>query len=272
MREIAPEAWPRSEHFKTFGAFHYPHFNMCAEVDLTVFRAAVTQEGASLTTAIVYVIARAANDIPEFRQRIRGETVVEHDVVHPSTTILVDEDLFSFCALDYTEDFSAFTAHAAERVADVKKHPTLATRPERDDLLYMTAIPWVSFTSFAHPILSLPADSVPRFAWGKFHNDGDRVKECGTSPFVSQLADEAFWDGSETGPLLVTNRACPPPTVGLVRVGSDLPHLPTIRKGTSQWISSSIRTESLRWSPWSGPSGLRSLRLGASRGFDRGGR
>jgi chloramphenicol O-acetyltransferase type A len=60
---------------------------MCAEVDLTVFRAAVTQEGASFTTAIVYVIARAANDIPEFRQRIRGDTVVEHDVVHPSTTI-----------------------------------------------------------------------------------------------------------------------------------------------------------------------------------------
>jgi chloramphenicol O-acetyltransferase type A len=194
MREIDQEAWPRSEHFKTFGAFHYPHFNMCAEVDLTVFRAAVTQEGASFTTAIVYVIARAANDIPEFRQRIRGETVVEHDVVHPSTTILVDEDLFSFCALDYTENFSAFTARAAERVADVKKHPTLATRPERDDLLYMTAIPWVSFTSFAHPILSLPVDSVPRFAWGKFHNDGDRVKMP-----LSVQGHHALMDGLHVG-------------------------------------------------------------------------
>ena len=40
----------------------------------------------------------------------------------------------------------------------------------------MTAIPWVSFTSFSHPILAVPMDSVPRFAWGKFYEEGDLVK------------------------------------------------------------------------------------------------
>jgi chloramphenicol O-acetyltransferase len=32
---------------------------------------------------------------------------------------------------------------------------------------FYTAIPWVSFTSFAHPMNLQPADSIPRFAWGK---------------------------------------------------------------------------------------------------------
>jgi chloramphenicol O-acetyltransferase type A len=40
----------------------------------------------------------------------------------------------------------------------------------------MTVLPWVSFTSFSHPMHLHPADSVPRFAWGKFFEDGKRLK------------------------------------------------------------------------------------------------
>lgn len=176
MREIDVASWARREHFETFSSFHNPHFTMCAEVDVTALLKTVDLGGESVTAAIVYVLTRVANDIPEFRQRIRGDTVVEHAWVHPSTTILVDDDLFSFCSLDYNADFAAFSAHVKERIAHVKEAPTLAEQPGRDDLLYMTAIPWVSFTSFSHPIASLPADSIPRFAWGKFHQNGDQVQ------------------------------------------------------------------------------------------------
>ena len=60
-------------------------------------------------------------------------------------------------------------------IAHVKEHPTLENEPGRDDLLYMTALPWVSFTSFNHPMRLHPADSVPRFAWGKFFQQGERL-------------------------------------------------------------------------------------------------
>ena len=96
MRTIDMQTWPRREHFKIFNSFDQPHFNMCANVDLTTFYRVVKQSGISFTSAIVYVLARASNDIPEFRYRIRGESVVEYEVVHPSATILVDDDLFSF--------------------------------------------------------------------------------------------------------------------------------------------------------------------------------
>jgi len=125
---------------------------------------------------IVYVISRAANAIPEFRYRIRAGDVIEHKIVHPSVTILVDEDLFSFCTMDYIVDFSEFAIRAVEMIAYVKEHPTLKNDPGQDNLLFMTALPWVSFTSFMHPMQLHPADSVPRFAWGKFFKEGESLK------------------------------------------------------------------------------------------------
>jgi chloramphenicol O-acetyltransferase type A len=121
------------------------------------------------------VLARAANAIPEFRSRIRGEKVVEHEIVHPSTTILADDDLFTFCTIEYTEDFVTFSARAGEQIAYVRENPYVENDLEQDQLLYMTAIPWVSFSSFMHPIDLSPVDSVPRFAWGKFFEQGERL-------------------------------------------------------------------------------------------------
>jgi chloramphenicol O-acetyltransferase type A len=175
MRIIDQSNWTRHRHFAYFRHWDYPHFNMCANVDLTAFLPTVKHSGASFTIGIVYLITRAANAIPEFRQRIRKDQVVEHEVVHPSATILVDDDLFSFCAFEYREHFRLFAADAQERIEAVRKDPWIADDSDQDWQLFMSAIPWVSFTSFMHP-LNFPVDSIPRFAWGKYFREGDRVK------------------------------------------------------------------------------------------------
>jgi len=167
---------------------------MCANVDLTAFYPVVKQRGISFTVATVYVLARAANAIPEFRYRIRAGEVVEHEIVHPAATILTDDDLFSFCTFDYIEDFSLFAARAAAQIAYVQEHPTLEGEPGQDDLLYMTAIPWVSFTSFMHPLQLHPADSVPRFAWGKFFEEAKFLKMP-----LSVQGHHALMDGIHMG-------------------------------------------------------------------------
>jgi chloramphenicol O-acetyltransferase type A len=194
MRHINLDTWPRREQFRFFNALVYPHFSLCANVDLTAFYPVVKQRRISFTVATAYVLARAANAIPEFRYRIRGEEVVEHEIVHPSATILTNEDLFSFCTFEYAEDFSLFAARAAEQIAHVQEHPTVEDEPGQDDLLYMTAIPWVSFTSIMHPIDLNPADSVPRFAWGKFFEDGGALK----MPLNVQV-HHALMDGVHVG-------------------------------------------------------------------------
>jgi chloramphenicol O-acetyltransferase type A len=194
MRYIDLETWPRREHFSVFSAWTYPHFSMCADVDLTAFYPYVKKHGISLNVATVYVLSRAANVVPEFRLRIRGGEVVEHEIVHPGTTILADEDTFTFCFFDYVEDFALFAAKAEEKIAYVQEHPSLEDPPGQDDLLFMTAIPWVSFTSFMHPLHLDPADSVPRFAWGKFFEDGEFLK----MPLSAQ-GHHALMDGLHMG-------------------------------------------------------------------------
>jgi chloramphenicol O-acetyltransferase type A len=176
MREIDLKVWPRRRHYEFFGGFDHPHFNMCANVELTSFLEYVRNNGVSFTAAWVYVLTCAANAIPEFRQRIRPGKVIEHDEVSPSITILQRDDLFSFCLIPYTHDFNEFVHRATAAIASVKENPTLDIEPSRDDLLFMTAIPWISFTSFTHPMHLHPADSIPRFAWGRHFQDGSSVK------------------------------------------------------------------------------------------------
>ena len=176
MRYIDLQTWPRRKHFEVYNVFDYPHINLCANVDITALYPFVKQRSLSVNITLVYLFARVANAIPEFRYRIREEQVVEYDVIHPSTTILTEGDLFSFCAIPYVADYAAFAAQAATAIERVKQQPTLEDEPGRDDLLFMTGIPWVSFTSVMHPIHLHPIDSVPRIAWGKFFAEGGALK------------------------------------------------------------------------------------------------
>ena len=194
MRIIDMQTWPRREHFKTYSTVDHPHFGLSADVDLSAIYPAAKQSGQSITVVIVYILSRASNAIAEFRHRIRVGEVVEHEIVHPSITILANEDLFSFCTLEYIANYSEFAARAEEKIAYVQEHPTLADEPGQDDLLFMTAIPWVSFTSFMHPMNLQPADSVPRFAWGKFFEDGKILK----MPLSVQV-HHALMDGIHVG-------------------------------------------------------------------------
>ncbi len=176
MKIIDLATWPRRKHFEVYSAFDYPHFNLCANVDITAFYPFIKAHSLAFNTCVVYVLARVANLLPEFRYRVRDGQVVEHAVVHPSPTVMADNDLFSFSTIPYAPSATEFLARAAQVIAQRQANPTLEDEPGQDNLLFMTSIPWVSFTNMNHPIHMHPADSVPRLAWGKFFMDGTQRK------------------------------------------------------------------------------------------------
>jgi chloramphenicol O-acetyltransferase type A len=194
MRTIDLQTWSRREHFRKFNSLDLPHFSICAQVDLKDTYAYAKEVGVSVNIAIVYLLAGAANEIPAFCQRIRGDTVIEHEVVHPSTTILTEDKTFTFCTIPFSKDFRTFEAKAQEVIAFVKGNIILDDEPGQDDLLFMTAIPWISFTSMTQPINELPTDSVPRIAWGKFYQDGEALRLP-----VGVQAHHALIDGFHVG-------------------------------------------------------------------------
>ena len=194
MRLIKLHTWPRRKHFEVYRAFDYPHFGLCANVDITTFFPAVKATDATFNIAVIYALAWVANAIPEFRYRIRESQVVEHEVIHPSTTVLGGGDLFSFCTIEYTHRFADFFPWASQAIASAKESIQLEDKPGQDDLIFMTGIPWVSFTGLLHPIHMHPADSVPRIAWGKYFRDGERL----VMPLAVQV-HHALMDGVHVG-------------------------------------------------------------------------
>ncbi len=176
FKYIDMENWIRKEHYHFFSQFSYPHFSICANLDITNYFKYIKEHDIPFFLSITYLASKTANEIPEFRQRIRENKVIEYEIVRPAFTVMTETKLFSFCTVDYIEDFYAFKDSAMEAMEKVKKNIILSDEPGEDDLLYMTSIPWVSFTSMAHPIQMNPADSIPRIAWGKYFEENGRMK------------------------------------------------------------------------------------------------
>ena len=173
MRKLDLDHWPRKHLYQLFARMDFPYFNLTVNLDITATYQFIKGEQFHFFKSILYLVTTAANQVPEFRYRIRGEDIVEHDTVHPAFTTL-DGELLRFCLVPYEGDFATFYRSAAE-----KSDPALLTADipgnDRDDLLFITSLPWLSYTSLIHPVPCKPADSVPRIAWGKYFAQGDQL-------------------------------------------------------------------------------------------------
>ncbi len=185
----------RQKHFEFFMEMARPHFSVCVNVDITKFRSFLKQQEFSFTPSIVYLISRTANEIQEFRYRIRGRQVVEHESVHPSFTVLTEvAKVFSFCHVTYQPEMSSFIVAARQQMELMKKNPIVEDEERRDDWLFLSSFPWASFTGIQHPMQSPAQDSVPRIVWGKYFEEAGKIKMP-----LSVQAHHAVVDGRDIG-------------------------------------------------------------------------
>lgn len=194
MKTIDLDTWPRKSMYDYFRSLPSPHFTLTADVDVTTLIDTLKPQGISVFNAALFAIMRACNSIPEMRQRLRGDTVVEHDTIHPAPTVPIEGDRFAFCYFDYASDWKEFNRLCNEAIEIGKQQTELEDESSaRDDLIFTTCLPWVAFTSMTHPVQG-PDDSVPRVAWGKFHQrDGRWIMP------VNLHVHHALADGLHTG-------------------------------------------------------------------------
>ncbi|MGB5821843.1 MAG: chloramphenicol acetyltransferase [Saonia sp.] len=177
MREVIFKTKHRQKHFEFFNAMSHPHFNITANVEITALFKYLKEKNLPITISIVYMIARAANEIPEFRWRIRKGKVVEHETVQPSFTVYTEiADVFSFCTVNYQKDANTFIQDAKAMSKVMLAEPSMEDEGSRDDYLFLSSIPWVSFTGFEHAMHHSPPDSVPRMVWGKFFESDGKIQ------------------------------------------------------------------------------------------------
>lgn len=174
MQIIDLESWPRKDSFEFFKTYHDPQFNICANVTITKTYEFFQATGISKFIGMLWLISDAANAIAEIRCRIRGERVVEHHRVHPSFTWLNDDNTLTFCHAEYDQDAAAFFGNVQKGIAGVERNPAVADNKEKDDVLYISCLPWINFTSVSHPLRVDDTRSIPRITWGKFFQDRDQ--------------------------------------------------------------------------------------------------
>ena len=139
----------------------------------------------------LYWTLDAANRVEEFRLRIRDEQVWRHDRVHGGCTILRDDDSFAFAYVDFDPDFEAFVSTARETIGAVRRGSRgLDPNRHRDDLVYVSVVPWIRFTAVSHPRRSAGGDSIPKVVFGR------RFERHGVSRMpVAVQANHALMDG-----------------------------------------------------------------------------
>jgi chloramphenicol O-acetyltransferase type A len=196
MKIIDLETWNRKEHFAFFYRMDYPQYNICANIDITRFLSLVKENGWPFYYAMTYAVTEVANQCKNLRYRIRKGQVILHDRVHPSFTDMAgkEDDLFKVVTVEMEDTLPAFVKKAATISANQKTYFDLAPFAGRDDFLYITCIPWISFTSMSHTIGLNRDDSVPRISWGKYFREGEKV----LLPFSVQV-HHALADGSHVG-------------------------------------------------------------------------
>ena len=144
---------------------------------------------------IAWLTSKIANGLPSFRQRIRESIIVEHESVHPSFAVDTESsDVFSFCEVKYKTDYRTFIEDALLRIQEMKANPSFEDEHGRDDYLFLSSIPWVSFTSIVHAMNYHPHDSVPRIVWGKYFKENGK-----TMLPLSVQAHHALVDGKHVG-------------------------------------------------------------------------
>ncbi|GKX31208.1 chloramphenicol acetyltransferase [Vallitalea longa] len=194
MKIIDIDTWKRKKHYNFFKKMDCPHYNVCANLDITKFYEYIKENNKPFTLSTIFAVTKAANNIKEFRHRIRDEVVVEHDIVKPAITVMGDDELFGFCKVDYYNDFESFRKNAEIKIKKAQENISVEEDSNEDDVLYLTSLPWVSFTGITHPSNIKNVDSIPRLGWGKYFVENDIMK----LPF-SILVHHALVDGIHVG-------------------------------------------------------------------------
>ncbi|MCA8921526.1 MAG: chloramphenicol acetyltransferase [Planctomycetes bacterium] len=192
MKTIDLTTWARRKQYAFFRGFARPHFSLCAEVDCTRLLEELKPAGVAPFNAVLWCLLAAANDVPELRQRLRGDQVIEHAQVHPSVTVPTAEDGFAFCHLSFDPDWASFDRDCRAAFAAAAARAELVDA-EGDHWLYLSCLPWVSFSSMSNPVRG-PDDCVPRITWGRFAQREGRWK----LPVAAQV-HHALVDGRHLG-------------------------------------------------------------------------
>ena len=198
-RYIDLDAWPRRDAYELFSRGYLPFFAVTTPLDVTELVRSAKREGLSFYRSLVYVVARAMNELEPFRLRIRRDGIAVCETVSPSYTTAGAGGTFGICNVDYVpgETVADFCRRARETEARQTRNMQVED-DVRDDLIFISSVPWFVTTAVLQEQPTDTNDSFPRVLW-------DRIQEKDGRQLVNltMQLNHRLLDGSHVRDLLV---------------------------------------------------------------------
>ena len=162
-RYIDVETWPRKDAYRLFSRGYLPYFSVTTPLDVTELRRFTKKEGLSFYRAMVYIVSRAMNELEPFRLRIRKDGIAVCETVSPSYTTAGRDGSFGISDVEYLpgETMVDFCRRALEKEAS-QREQMVVQDDVRDDLIFISSVPWFVTTSVLQEQPTNPDDSFPR--------------------------------------------------------------------------------------------------------------
>jgi chloramphenicol O-acetyltransferase len=200
-REINISTWKRRMHFLVFCDALQPEYCVNMNLDVTDLLQIIKERGLSFTLSFIYVVAKCANDIEEFRYRFVNDKVLLYDEIGTSFTFIdKGTDLFKMVNVPIQNTLSDFEALVKTTISGQEEY--FKGAPPVDSFIF-SAMPWISFTSISHTISTNKSKGQPLFDWGKFFEQNGRMM----MPFSVQV-HHSFVDGIHVGKLVDKIQTC----------------------------------------------------------------
>lgn len=188
------ERYPRKAHFAYFNEMAYPYMGLTVNVDIGAFLARMKGEKRPFFLSFLYAAVRAANGVPELRQRIRkgpgGDAILEYDNCRSSHTVALPDGTYAYCTLENEMPFGEFLPYAEEAQAKAAEAASVEEgEDEAEELLFISTLPWLAYAALVQPV-PMPADSNPRITWGRYYEAEGKI----LLP-VTMLCNHALVDG-----------------------------------------------------------------------------
>ena len=193
MKIIDVETWDRKVPYENFINYTNPVFSLAAPVDVTKLYAYGKSGGTSFFANFLYVVTRSINETEPMRIRIRDDKPVLFDKINASFIVMNDIGVISTCRVGYDKSYKKFYRGVMAGIESTRKsRQQVFDDPDKNDLIYVSAIKWLDFTSFSNPydFKDQARSSIPRVTWGK-------IKEADNKKFVTLdiAAHHALVDG-----------------------------------------------------------------------------
>jgi len=189
---INMENYERRDHFQYFKQLAYPYMGVTCDVDITDFLNKVKTQKMPFFLSFLWCVSRAANEIPELRQRVENDDdgIVEYGYCRTSHTVARENGTYSYCQLDSRMPIEEFLPYAVRVQEEAKNHGNIEENEEEaQSLFFISTVPWLNYSALIQPV-PFPADSNPRITWGKYVEKDHRI----IIP-VSILCHHALVDG-----------------------------------------------------------------------------